>query len=186
MRRSGALLLLALAGCATGGGATSRFLARFNDPAIEQDFSCEVQKLYVDSVAKVKEVPLIQSAVGKTLEREPGSETLAWLYHFEDDGDPLKDEERAFTIVVSLRKRKAGRYPLPSEEASVIFFCDNWGRGFRAAEARATSGWLDIHQADETALSGEFAVTLDGYRERGDKAKEALGLHLQGHFRAVR
>ncbi len=116
---------------------------------------------------------------------EPGPDTVAWLYHFEDDGSTLKDEDRAFTVAVVLRRREAGRVILPSERAYIVFFCDNWGRGFRAAEARAVGGWLDVREAAERVVSGEFDLALDGYKQRADRSREPLRVRLSGRFRAV-
>ena len=184
MRPAGWLFLLA-AGCAGGGGSSS-FHAEFGNPAILSDFRCEVQTLHVNRKVVIKDQPPEAAKAGRSLVLEPGDQTIAWLYHFEDDGHALRDRERAFTIAVCLNTPEPGRYNFPSDTASIVFFCDNWGEGFRAAEARATSGWLDILEVDGRTMRGEMDIALDGYRERPDGTKETLGVRLAGHFSASR
>jgi hypothetical protein len=145
-----------------------------------------VQALHLQSAAKVRDLAPGEAPARMSISLEPGKETVAWLYHFEDDGTELKDEESAYTIAVTLREFKTGRFEFPSEGASVTFFCDNWGRGFKAAEARATRGSLDVREAGPRGVGGDFDVTLEGYKERPDRTREGITLYLQGAFQAVR
>lgn len=183
--RHAAWMILLIGGCAGGGGATSRFRAEFGTPSITADFSCEVQTLHTGRTVRIKEQPKEAAKAGKSLVLEPGGETIAWLYHFQDDGSTLKDEERAFTIAVSIRGPRTERIALPSDRASVVFFCDNWGDGFRAAEARATSGWLEIEEVADRKMGGRMEIVLEGTRERADGSREPLTVRLGGHFRAT-
>ena len=145
-----------------------------------------MQSLHFGKSAKVRDVPRELAPARKSLGLEDGPETVAWLYHFEDDGSELKDEERAYTVAVSLKKREPGLHGFPSDSASVVFFCDNWGGGFRAAEARATQGWLDVREAGERDLKGRFDVKLEGYKERPDQTREGVTIYLRGRFHARR
>lgn len=133
----------------------------------------------------MKDLPPGAGPADRTLGIEPGSETVVRLYHFEHAGHLFKDEDFAYTIAVALKRREHGRFEIPSEAASVVFFCDNWGRGFRACEARATGGWLRVAEADQGGLSGEFDVTLEGVKERPDGTREKAVLSLQGRFKAA-
>jgi hypothetical protein len=150
------------------------------------EFDCEVQKLHLDAAPEVRDLPAGAGPATKALGLGPGAETVAWLYHFEDDGSSLKDEECAYTVAVVLKERRPGRYDFPSDRAAVVFFCDNWGRGFRAAEARAVGGWLEVREADDRGAAGSFEVSLSGHAERSDRSREALSVRLRGRFRASR
>ncbi len=178
--------LLAALGCALllGCGSSRAFRARFE--GVDLDFDCEVQGLHLDASARVREIPPGTGPSDRMLGLDPGSETVVWLYHLEDDGTPFKDEDRAFSVAIALRRREPGRVVFPSDRASVVFFCDNWGRGFRSAEARAEGGWLVVREAGERALSGEFDLSLAGYKERTDRTREGLRVRLEGRFHAAR
>ncbi len=183
MKIRGTLLLLALA--AAGCSSHLPFEVSSDDLVLNQEFSCEVQTLYLDRAVRTRETTAAASVTGRMLGLEPGSETVAWLYHFEDDGDSLRDEERAFTIAVVLRQREPGRYALRSDRASLIFYCDNWGRGCRIAEVRATSGWLEIEEVGDRVMRGTFDATLEGFKERPERIREAVKVHLRGRFHAT-
>lgn len=181
--RTAGLALLGglLAGCESPSPA---FRASFEGEEIRFDF--EVQNLHPGAVPRVREIPPGSGPSDRTLGLDPGPATVVWLYHLEDDGTPLKDEDRAFSVAVSLRDPRPGAVDFPSEEASVVFFCDNWGRGFRAAEARAVGGRLAVREAGERAVSGELDLVLEGYKQRPDRSRAPFRLRLQGRFRATR
>lgn len=160
------------------------FRALFGDR--EAAFNCEVQKVHAQSAVKVRDIPPEAGPAGMMMGLEPGTETVAWLYHFEDDGADFRDDEAAYTIAVVLRKAEAGHYALPSDQAAVVFFCDNWGRGLRAAEARATGGWVTIGEVTAGGIRGELSVSMSGFAQRPDRSREGIKVNLEGRFHAVR
>jgi hypothetical protein len=176
----GAVLLL---GC--GGGPPARaFRAVFQEAELSFDF--EVQSLHRDASVRVRDIPEKQGPSDRMLSLQPGSETVVWLYHYEDDGTPLADEDRAFSVALSLRKPEPGRLLFPTDRASAVFFCDNWGRGFRAAEARAREGWLVVRESGDRSLAGEFDLVFEGTKERQDWTYDPFRVRLEGRFNASR
>lgn len=167
--------------CAAGCSGGREFRALFGER--EAEFNCELQRLHLDSSVKVRELPPGAGPGDMMMGLEPGGETIAWLYHFEDDGTPLKDDEAAYTIAVALKKREPGYYLLPSDNAAVFFFCDNWGRGLRAAEARGTGGWVSVEEVDARKMAGQMSVTLSGFALRPDRSREGVKVNLEGRFR---
>jgi len=181
--RAAGLVLLGgvLAGC---GAPSPAFRARFEGEELRFDF--EVQGIRSGASPRVREIPPGQGPSDRMLGLEPGPGTVVWLYHFEDDGTPLKDEDRAFSLALALEDLRPGAVDFPSERAAAVFFCDNWGRGFRAAEARAVEGRLAVREAGERVVAGDLDLVLEGYKQRPDGSREPFRLRLEGRFRASR
>jgi hypothetical protein len=170
-------------GCGLFSSSSGDFRARFEGRVVE--FNCEVQSVHKDAAPTIRPIPPGAGPSGRMMGLDPGKDLVAWLYHFEDDGSVLKDEEFAYSIAVVLKTPKPGTYEFPGERAAILFFCDNWGRGFRACEAKAVEGWLRVDEATERSLRGEFDVRLQGKKERADKTEEEVRLELRGTFAAV-
>jgi hypothetical protein len=169
-----------LAGC----GIPSDFRASFEGEVV--DFNCENQQVFTDSAPRIRDLPPGRGPGDRMIGLEKGRDRVAWLTHLEDDGDSLRNDEFLYTIALVLKERAPGRHAFPSESASAVFFCNNWGRGFRACEAKATGGWLRVDAAAEGELTGEFDLTMQGHKERPDKSREPVTIRLQGRFNALR
>lgn len=174
---------LSLGACASSGPPPD-VKVWFGDGTPSSAFSFEAQKIHFNRIPRVKDIPKGLGPSMKMLSAEPGDRTLAWLYHFEDDGSALLDNDVAYTLVVVLRNAKAGRYELPSEEVSVVFFCDNWGGKFRSCHATASKGTVNLDQADDRNLRGRFALTMEGRTEETDGTGKAISLYMEGKFHA--
>lgn len=186
MRRVRTSLLLCLLCGLSACAAAQGFRARFSDRPDAWRFGCEVQKLHRDSTVRIKDVPREAAPGAKAIVLEPGAETVAWLYHLEPGRDAFAGDGSAYTIAVSIKRPEPGLHELPSGGASVVFFCDRWGGGFLAAEARATRGWLRVREISDRVMRGELDVTVEGYKERADKTREPAVLYLEGAFDASR
>ena len=171
---------------AAGCGVSHDFRLRFGDEIEAHPFNCETQGLHHGRTPVIRPVPEGQGPSDKMMGLDPGPDTVAWLYHFNDDGDALRDDDFAYSIALVLRNPSPGRIELPSDGTSILFFCDNWGRGFRACEARIDRGWLVVRDVEDRVLSGEFDVRLRGEKERPDGSRESIEIHLEGRFRATR
>jgi hypothetical protein len=170
-------------GCA-GDPPARGFRAAFE--GVELKFDFEVQDLHRNATVRIRNIPEGQGPSDRMMGLQPGSETVVWLYHYEDDGTPLLDEDRAFLVAISLRKPEPGRLVFPTDRASAIFFCHNWGKGFRSAEARAREGWLDLRESDDRAVAGQFDLVFEGTKERRDWTFDPLRVRLEGRFSASR
>jgi hypothetical protein len=175
-----ALLCAFLAGC----GSSAAFTLTLDGRVVE--FDCENQGVHLDAVPQVRDLPAGGGPGNRMMGLDPGTNAVAWLTHFENDVDALRDADTLYTVAVVLKERAPGTYDLPADGASVHFFCNNWGGGFRVCSARSTAGWLRVDEAKERALRGEFEVTLRGYRERPDLSREDATLRLRGRFDARR
>jgi hypothetical protein len=180
---SGVLVVALLLGCSSPPPERA-FRATLDGVPLKFDF--EVQDLHRNATVRIRNIPEGQGPSERMMGLQPGSETVVWLYHYEDDGSPLVDEDRAFSVAISLRNAEPGRLLFPTDRASAIFFCHNWGQGFRSAEARAREGWLVIREATDRAVSGEFDILFEGTKERRDWTFEPLRVRLEGRFSAIR
>lgn len=187
IRRMALGMLAVCVGCASGADKNAgkgAFTVRMGDKSFS--FNCEVQTVHPASQAVVKTVPVGQGPSDKSIKIEGGRELITWLYHFEDDGSQLKDQEAAYSVAISMPKPATGHFEIPSKSVALLFFCDNWGSGFRSVEARAVRGWIKIDAASDIAVAGSFSVGLSGNREKSRGRWEPVTLELQGEFSARR
>lgn len=174
-----ALPLLLLVSCA---GAPHAFRVRFSDEDRTRPFPCETQDLYFDRKAEVGPTEKGSSPAGRTLVLREGKDTVIWLSHFEDDGESLKDDDYSYSIAIALRERRPGRFTFPSEQASLLFFSDNWGDRFSACEARAAGGWLEVDELGALGATGRFDVRLEGHRDVRSGGRKEVSIQLRGRF----
>jgi len=176
-------LLWAGSGCFLFSSPPRDFQARFEGRVV--DFNCEIQTLHRDASPTIRPIPPRAGPSDRMMGLDPGKDLVAWLYHFEDDGAAFRDDEFAYSIAIALKKRAPGLYAIPGDWASIEFFCDNWGRGFRACQAKAVEGWLRVDEVTDRSMRGGFDALFKGQKERLDKTLEDVTLVVRGTFDAA-
>ena len=171
-------VLVALAACAT----PVHMRLRFEDEKNPTWFEFEEDKVALSSGIRIAEVDPKFSPSGKQVLLEGGDSAVLWFYHFEDDGDPLADRERGFTLAFELRRLEPGTIEFPNENDRVTFFCDRWAPGYKAAVARLAKGKLIITEVSSSRVEGWLNLELKGNKERKEGEPEPLKILLHGKF----